>query len=108
MAHLAKIGFGILLTVIGLVAGRFLAGSSGASTHEGLGEEAPAAAGPKVIPPQTLKSMGVTVGQGQAQATSSSPARCRPSSPTGPSTSAPSRRRSGGSSRGSTRARARS
>ena len=61
MAHLAKIGFGILLTVIGLVVGRFLAGSSGASTHEGLGEEAPAAAGPKVIPPQTLKSMGVTV-----------------------------------------------
>lgn len=63
MAHLSKIILGIVLTVIGLVAGRLLAEAplaGAASAHEG--EAAAHDDGPKVLSPQTLKSLGVEVG----------------------------------------------
>ena len=76
MANLAKIGFGILLTVIGLIGGRFLAGNPAPQPEEHAHAGPPGscacetAAIPgagsgsgetSVLAPQTLKNIGIVV-----------------------------------------------
>ncbi len=68
MATLGKIFFGLLLTCVGLVVGLVLAGPPAAEetiSHAGCGtgcEGGDAVPTPDVLPPQTLKSMGVEMG----------------------------------------------
>ena len=77
MAHILKIGFGILLTAIGLVAGKLLAGPGTAGEPEDMhvrhvgcacdgdpyaAAGAPCEAPPAALPPQTLKNLGVEIG----------------------------------------------
>jgi multidrug efflux pump subunit AcrA (membrane-fusion protein) len=62
MANLGKIAFGILLTVIGLVAGRFLAGSAPTGGGETACTESAAPTPAGGLSPQAIKNLGVEVG----------------------------------------------
>ena len=62
MSHIGKILFGLVLTAVGIAVGMVLANPPAPATEAAEGEGATAAAGDTVLPPQTLKSMGVEVG----------------------------------------------